>query len=82
MLAQAARCTCWIDRAGVLIFRELSIGVPVDTLDEDNMDSMDGLKVDEKVDCVKLKVTDNFHYNSVDDRVEARTCLLYTSRCV
>lgn len=73
LLAQAARCTCWIDRAGVLIFRELSIGVPVDTLDEDNTDSMDGLKVDEKVDCVKLKVTDNFHYNSVDDRVEART---------
>lgn len=61
LLCQAARCTCWIDRQGVVACRDLSIeATGVDTLDADNMYSMDGVSVSERVDSVVLTVKDDY----------------------
>lgn len=61
LLCQAARCTCWVDRAGVVVVRDLAIsGTGVDTLDADNLYTMDGIKVSERVDSVVLTVRDEF----------------------
>lgn len=61
LLCQAARCTCWVDRAGVVTCRSLEIaGSGVDTLDGDNLYSWDGVGVSERVDCVSLTVKDEY----------------------
>lgn len=61
LLCQAARCTCWVDRAGVVTCRALEIaGSGVDTLDGDNLYSWDGVGVSERVDCVSLTVKDEY----------------------
>lgn len=61
LLCQAARCTCWVDRQGVVVCRNLAIAdTGVDTLTEDNMYTMDGVAVSERVDSVSLEVRDEF----------------------
>lgn len=61
LLCQAARCTCWVDRKGVVVCRDLTIeATGVDTLDDDNMYTMDGVAVSERVDSVVLTVRDEF----------------------
>lgn len=60
LLAQAARCSCWIDRAGTLVFSDLAVGASVDTLTRDRMTSVDGITVGEKIDRVELSVDDCF----------------------
>lgn len=61
MLCQAARCTCWLDRAGVVTCRDLVIeSSSVDTLDADNLYALDGVSVSERVDSVALSVRDEF----------------------
>lgn len=61
LLCQAARCTCWVDRAGVVTCRALEIAATgVDTLDGDNLYDWDGVGVSERVDSVSLTVKDEF----------------------
>ena len=61
LLAQAVRCSCWVDRLGKLVFRELSISdQAVDILTEDNMESMDGISTSENYDRIDLTVRDVF----------------------
>lgn len=60
LVSQAARCACWTDRAGAYVFRDLVAGEPVDTLDDDNCESLANIKVTEFYNCVKLTVSDDF----------------------
>lgn len=60
LLAQAGRCSCWIDRTGTVVLQAMDLGTSVDVLDSDNMESMDGVSVSELVDCIKLTVTNDF----------------------
>lgn len=60
LLAQAACLSCWIDRDGTLVMRELTLADPVDALTADNMESMDGLSVTEPVEAVVLTVRDEY----------------------
>lgn len=61
LLCQAARCTCWVDRQGTLVCRALEIASSsADTLDADNLYSMDGVGISERVDSVVLTVRDEF----------------------
>lgn len=61
LLCQAARCTCWVDRAGVVTCRALEIAAAgVATLDGDNLYDWDGVEVSERVDSVTLTVKDEF----------------------
>lgn len=72
-LAQAARCTCWMRRDGVFVFRELTIGNPVDALDGTNMEAMDGVVVSQPVDKVILRVVNEYYWNSISDEYQTRT---------
>jgi len=67
LVSQAAQCTCWCDRDGVFVFRDLVIGTSVDTLTSDNMYGLSGISVGEFYDCVKLTVDDSY---SESDPVE------------
>lgn len=60
LVAQAAQCTCWCDRSGVFVFRNLTAGNSVDTLTADNMYGLSDISVSEYYDCVKLTVDDSF----------------------
>lgn len=61
LLCQAARCTCWVDRQGVVVCRALAVAATgVDTLTADNMYDLDGVSVSERVDSVSLEVRDEF----------------------
>ena len=60
LLAQASRCSVWVDRAGVLQIRPLEAGDPDDEMNADNMPSMGGIGVSEPVDCVVLTVRNEF----------------------
>lgn len=60
LLAQAACCSVWVDRDGVLHIEPLEVGEPVDELNEDNMPSMGGISVSEPVDRIELVVQDEF----------------------
>ena len=61
LLCQAARCTCWVDRQSTLVCRALEIASSsADTLDADNLYSMDGVGTSERVDSVVLTVRDEF----------------------
>lgn len=60
LVAQAARCACWTNRAGAYVFRELVAGAAVDTLDGDNCTSLAGIAVTQFYNCVKLTVRDEF----------------------
>jgi hypothetical protein len=70
LLAQAAKCSIWIDRDGVLQIHPLVTSeTEDDELNADNMYSMGGIGVLEPVDCVELTV-----YNEY-----AETQTVYTS---
>lgn len=61
LLAQAAMCSLWIDRAGILQMRPLRVAKQADDfLDADRMPSMAGVVVSEPVDRVVLRVRDAF----------------------
>lgn len=60
LVAQAARCSCWMDRAGAYVFRDLVATDPVDTLNADNVYSRANIGVTQFYDCVKLTVRDEF----------------------
>lgn len=61
LLCQAACCTCWLDRRGTVVCRELAVAADsADTLDADNMYTLDGVSVSERVDSVVLTVRDEF----------------------
>ena len=61
LVAQAAMCAVWIDRAGRLVLRDFStIGPAVDTLTRDELRTMDGITVGEAVDCVILTARNDF----------------------
>ena len=61
MLAQAARCAVWIDRAGTLQMQPLAAAVSAsDELNADNMPSMGGISVSEPVDSVVLNVRNEY----------------------
>lgn len=60
LLAQASRCSVWVDRAGVLQIRPLEAGDPDDEMNADNMPSMGGIGVSEPVDCVVLTVRNEY----------------------
>lgn len=72
-LAQAARCACWMGRDGVLLFREMAMGAPVDTLDGSNLETMDGVSVTQPVDKVVLRVVNEFHWSGVDEEIKTQT---------
>ncbi len=68
LLAQAAKCTCWIERDGTFVFRNLSIAQSsVDTLNKDNLYSLSGVSVQEPIDSVVLTVRDS--YAETDEKV-------------
>jgi hypothetical protein len=61
MLAQAARCSVWVDRAGVLQIYPLTVSENADDeLNADNMPSMGGIGVSEPVDSVALTVRNEY----------------------
>lgn len=60
LLAQAARCTCYVRRDGMLAFTEFPWGGSVDVLDGDNLTSLGGISVGERVNTVELAVRDEY----------------------
>ncbi len=72
-LAQAARCACWMGRDGVLLFRELTLGEAVDTLDGTNLETMDGVSVTQPVDKVVLRVVNEFYWSGVEEAIKTQT---------
>lgn len=60
LLAQAACCACWIDREGTLIFRQLTLGTVRDAMTKNNMKSMNGISVSERINTVELTVQDPY----------------------
>jgi hypothetical protein len=62
LLTQAARCSCYIGRDGVLrFFDPHETQEVVDVLDFDNMSAMPKISVDEKINVVELKVGENIY---------------------
>jgi len=60
-LAQAAMCSVWVDRAGVLQIRPLTVSVTAnDELTADRMPSMGGISVSEPVEVVRLRVSNEY----------------------
>jgi hypothetical protein len=70
LLAQAARCTCYIDRNDRLVFAEPEISVPADTLDNDNMSVVAKIKVSEQINAVELTVKDEYAQTQTVYRAE------------
>ena len=60
LLAQAGRSTCYIRRDGVLAFTEFPWGEPVDERDGDNLTSLAGISVGERINTVELTVRDEY----------------------
>jgi len=71
LLAQAACCACWIDRDGVLVFKKLELGTACDSMTKDNMKSMNGISVSERINTVELTVQDPY--------VQGSTATVYTA---
>lgn len=77
-LAQAAMCSVWVDRAGVLQIRPLTVkGTADDELNADRMQSLGGISVTEPVQKVKLVVRNEFT-TDIDDNPRT-TETIYTS---
>lgn len=58
LLAQAARCSIWFDRSGVLRFCAFSVSAdPVQSYTEDQLYSMDNISVSEKIFVIRLDAT-------------------------
>ncbi len=61
LLAQAAMCSVWVDRDGVLQIQPLTVSeTEDDELNADRMESMGGISVSEPVDVVNLTVRNDF----------------------
>jgi hypothetical protein len=61
LLAQAAMCSVWVDRAGVLQIRPLEVKqIADDELNADRMPSMGGISVSEPVDSVVLTARNEY----------------------
>lgn len=60
LLSQAARCTCYVRRDGVLAFTEFPWGTSVDVMDGDNLTSLGGISVAERINTVELTVRDEY----------------------
>lgn len=54
LLAQAARCSCWMDRDGFLRFGLLDVGMPVERIGADELYNFNGLELAESVDAVEV----------------------------
>lgn len=78
MLSQAARCSCNINRDGVLTFFDpLTVQETLDTLDFDKMSAMPKISVGEKVNIVELIVRteiDETVYTASDLGVDEPIC--------
>lgn len=59
-LAQAAKCSVWLDRDGVLQIHPLVVGAVNDTLDADNLTSLGGIRVSQPVDKVELTFSNEY----------------------
>ena len=78
LLAQAARCSVWIDRDGVLQIQPLTTSeTEADTLNGDNMPTMGGISVAEPVDMVELTVRNE--YTTDLEGEPTTTEIIYTS---
>jgi hypothetical protein len=58
LIVQAATCTCYFNRDGVLVFSEIAAGSAVDTLDSNHMSKPAKISIAERVNTVKLTVRD------------------------
>ena len=75
LLAQAACCACYIDRNGVLVFKELELRTACDSMTKNNLKSMNGISVSEKINTVELTVQDSF--------IQGSEAVIYTAtNCV
>jgi len=74
LLAQAACCACWMDRSGVLVFRRLELGAPVDAMTRNNLRSMSGISVSERINTVELTVHNEYAEGSTDAVFTASNC--------
>lgn len=68
MIAQAARCVCYIDRAGVLVFADLATGTAVDALTKSNMPNYPTVSVSDRVNTADVSVFSLV--NSASDKTE------------
>lgn len=69
LLAQAAMCSVWIDRSGVLHIAGLSTGAASGAITPDELYNYDGVSVSEAVDCVELHVKSDFA--EIDETITA-----------
>lgn len=61
LVAQAACCTCWINREGLLHFGALDVdSVPAQTISDNELYNFDGISISQNVGAVKLVVQDVF----------------------
>ena len=60
LLAQAACCSCYVDRDGKLVFKRLELGAVCDRMTKNNMRSMNGISVSERINTVELTVQDPY----------------------
>lgn len=70
LLAQAAMCSVWFDRAGDLHIAELSSGTVRGAITPDELYDYDGVSIAEAVDCVELHIKSDYS-DSVDETVTA-----------
>lgn len=64
LVSQAACCTCWVDRSGILVFASLSIRAICDSLTLDNLISMSGISISKRINTIELSVRDSFDNNA------------------
>ncbi|MEA4919388.1 MAG: hypothetical protein VB078_00470 [Clostridiaceae bacterium] len=67
LIAQAARCSAFINRAGELELAEIAAGTPSDTLDGSNMLDWPDIQVDDAVNTVNVTVYSYYRKLAVDD---------------
>lgn len=56
LIAQAARCSAFVNRSGVLEFAEIAVGTSSDTLDGSNMLDWPDISVDDAVNTVEISM--------------------------
>lgn len=69
LLAQAAKCSVWIDRSGNLHIAELAAGAVSGAITPDELYNYDGVAISEAVDCVELHVKSD--YANIDTTITA-----------
>lgn len=69
LLAQAAMCSAWFDRAGTLRISPLSGSAPSGSITPDDLYDYDGVSISEAVDCVELHIRSE--YTEIDETVTA-----------